>query len=164
VKIFAAAGDVNCRRGRCAVAWRTAALGGRGLHGSTDARAAHGRLRLYDRSAALAVDLRVEDPMYATLSYDLSAGPEAIEAVRESLLKPFDGREVCDLLADTFVCAIDNTADYLELVKDLKAVARDFPGQLEFVFTLHRAGDPLRSNANFPSSKVRKILGSGGGA
>lgn len=99
--------------------------------------------------------------MYATLSYDLNAGPEPIEDVRDSLLKPFDGRDTCDLLADTFICEIDNTADYLELVKELKAVASDFPGQLQFVFTLHRAGDPLRANGNFPKNKAKIILGLG---
>lgn len=101
--------------------------------------------------------------MYATLSYDLNAGQHPLEDVRTALVTLFDGRRTCDLLSDTFICEIDNTADYLELVKDLQRVGKDFPGQFQFVITLHRAGDPLRSNGTFPKSKARNILESGGG-
>lgn len=101
--------------------------------------------------------------MYATLSYDVNAGPRPIEDVREALLKPFDGRATCDLLSDTFICEIDDTEDYLALAKDLKQIGGEFPGQFQFVFTLHRAGDPLRSNGQFPKPRAREILGSGDG-
>jgi hypothetical protein len=96
--------------------------------------------------------------VYATLSYDVSAGPEPLEDVRQAILALFKDRLTCDLLSDTFICDIANTADYLGLVKQLRKVGNDFQDQFEFVFTLHRTGDPLRSNAAFPKAKANAII------
>ena len=100
--------------------------------------------------------------MYATLSYDMNAGPSPIEDVRAALTGIFDGRARCDLLADTFISEVDDTADYLALVKDLRGIDKDFPGQFQFVITLHRSGDPLRSNATFSKAKAKTILSGDG--
>jgi hypothetical protein len=99
--------------------------------------------------------------MYATLSYDLNAGRERIEDVRRAIVDLFKDRLTCDLLADTFICNITNTADYLALVKKLRKIGTDFEDQFEFVFTLHRTGDALRSNAAYPKAKARKIIDPG---
>ena len=99
--------------------------------------------------------------MYATLSYDVNAGPERIEDVRRAILDLFKDRFTCDLLSDTFICGIVNTADYLAMVKKLRRIGTDFQDQFEFVFTLHRTGDPLRSNAAYPEAKARKIIDPG---
>jgi hypothetical protein len=96
--------------------------------------------------------------MYATLSYDVNAGPEPTEYVRRAIVDLFKDRLTCDLLADTFICNIVNTADYLALVKKLRKIGTDFADQFEFVFTLHRTGDPLRSNAAYPKARARKII------
>ena len=96
--------------------------------------------------------------MYATLSYDVTAGPEPIEDVRAAMVELFAERDTCDMLSDTFICAVDDTADYLSLAKKLKQIGTDFPAQFLFVFTLHRAGDPLRSNGNFPKPQAKEIL------
>jgi hypothetical protein len=101
--------------------------------------------------------------MYATLSYDVNAGLRPIEDVRTALVRLFEERTICDLLSDTFISEIDNTADYLSLVNDLRRIDKDFPGQFQFVFTLHRSGDPLRSNATFPKTKAKAILHPGDG-
>jgi hypothetical protein len=101
--------------------------------------------------------------MYATLSYDLNAGQHPVVDVRAALVVLFDGRATCDLLADTFISEIDDTADYLSLVKDLRRIGKDFPGQFQFVITLHRSGDPLRSNGTFPKTKAKTILQPGDG-
>jgi len=99
--------------------------------------------------------------MYATLSYDVNAGPERIEDVRRAILDLFKDRFTCDLLSDTFICSIVNTADYLAMVKKLKRIGTGFQDQFEFVFTLHRTGDPLRSNAAYSKAKARKIIDPG---
>ena len=98
--------------------------------------------------------------MYATLSYDVNAGDEPIEVVRGAVVQLFADRTSCDMLSDTFICTVDNTEDYLDLTKKLKQIGTDHPGQFLFVFTLHRAGDPLRSNGNFQKPKAKEILDS----
>lgn len=99
--------------------------------------------------------------MYATLSYDVSAGPSPIEDVRQAILEVFKERETCDLLSDTFICEIENTADYLAVVRKLRRIGNDVDGQFQFVFTLHSAGAALRSNASFPKSKANDIIDPG---
>jgi hypothetical protein len=96
--------------------------------------------------------------MYATLSYDVSAGPVPLEEVRRAILELFADRLTCDLLSDTLICEIVNTADYLGLVRKLRSIGRNFEDQFEFVFTLHRAGDALRSNAAFPKARANAII------
>ena len=96
--------------------------------------------------------------MYATLSYDVNAGPEPTDDVRAAMAELFEDRETCDMLSDTFICTVDDTADYLELARKLKQIGTDFPGQFQYVFTLHRAGDPLRSNGNYPKPQAKEIL------
>jgi hypothetical protein len=96
--------------------------------------------------------------MYATLTYDVSAGSEPLEDLRRAILDLFSDRLTCDLLSDTFICDIVNTADYLALVKKLRKIGNDFEDQFEFVFTLHRTGEPLRSNAAYPKAKANAII------
>jgi hypothetical protein len=96
--------------------------------------------------------------MYATLSYDVSAGTTPIEDVRDLILDVFKGRETCDLLSDTFICEIKNTEDYLAVVKKLRKVGTDVDGQFQFVFTLHSSGAPLRSNASYSKAKANDII------
>jgi hypothetical protein len=91
----------------------------------------------------------------------VSAGPTPIDEVRHQILDVFTGRATCDLLADTFICEIENTADYLALVRKLRKVGNDLDGQFQFVLTLHTAGAPLRSNASFPKSKANDIIDPG---
>jgi hypothetical protein len=102
-----------------------------------------------------------ETSMYATLSYDVSAGQAPIEAVRKMIVEVFKNRATCDLLSDTFICEVENTADYLAVVRKLRKVGNDLGGQFQFVFTLHAAGAPLRSNASFPKSKANDIIDPG---
>lgn len=97
--------------------------------------------------------------MYATLSYDVSIGPVTIEEVRTSIVDLFKDRATCDLLADTFICDIENTADYLAVVKDLQRLGSDLDGQFQYVFTLHPGGAKLRSNAPFSKAKAKDIIG-----
>ena len=99
--------------------------------------------------------------MYATLSYDVSAGLTPIDAVRQMILEVFTDRATCDLLSDTFICEVKNTADYLAVVRKLRKVGSDLDGQFQFVFTLHASGAPLRSNASFPKSKANDIIDPG---
>jgi hypothetical protein len=96
--------------------------------------------------------------MYATLSYDLNAGPEPIDDLRMSLIALFADRDTCDLLADTFICDVESGADFFALEKKLKKIGSDFDGQFIYVFTLHRTGSPLRSNATYPKAKARSII------
>lgn len=96
--------------------------------------------------------------MYATLSYDVSAGTTPIEDVRKLILDVFKERETCDLLSDTFICEVKNTEDYLAVTRKLRKVGNDVDGQFQFVFTLHSAGAPLRSNASFPKAKANDII------
>lgn len=96
--------------------------------------------------------------MYATLSYDVSSGGTPVDEVRQAILGACGDRERLDLLADTLICTVRNTADYLELVKALKKVAKDTDGQCQFVVTLHSAGAPLRSNAPFSQAKASAII------
>jgi hypothetical protein len=99
--------------------------------------------------------------MYATLSYDVSAGPTPIEDVRKLILGVFEDHDTCDLLSDTFICKVANTAEYLALSRKLRKVGTDVGGQFQFVFTLHSAGAPLRTNAVFPKAKANDILDPG---
>ena len=99
--------------------------------------------------------------MYATLSYDVTSGSEPIDDVRQAILAVFAERETCDLLSDTFICEVDTTEDYLDLFRRLRRVGNDFEDQFLFVFTLHRAGSPLKSNASFPKAKANAIIDPG---
>jgi hypothetical protein len=101
--------------------------------------------------------------MYATLSYEVNAGPSPVEEVRAALAGVFADRTTCDLLSDTFISEVEDTSDYLALVKVLRRVDKDFPGQFQFVITLHRSGDPLRSNGAFSRARAKAIV-SGDGA
>jgi hypothetical protein len=96
--------------------------------------------------------------MYGTLSYDLNAGKEPIEDVRATLLELFDDRESCDLLSDTFICTVEDAADFLELSDALKELGKTFAGQFQFVFTLHEPTDPLRANGKYPKQQARNIM------
>ena len=96
--------------------------------------------------------------MYATLSYAVSAGPEPVEQVRRAVGDLFKDRLTCDLLSGTLICDIENTADYLLVVKELRKIGKDFHDQFDFVVTLHRTGDPLRSNARYSRAKAGAII------
>lgn len=99
--------------------------------------------------------------MYATLSYDVNAGTETVDTVRRAIIETFADRSTCDLLSDTFICEIETTADYLSMVRKLKKLGNDFPGQFLYVFTLHNTGSPLRSNATFSKAAVDAIIAPG---
>ena len=99
--------------------------------------------------------------MYGTLSYDVSAGATPIEDLRKMILDVFEGRATCDLLSDTFICEVQNTADYLALFRKLRKVGTDTDGQFQFVFTLHSTGGALRSNAPFSKAKANAIVDPG---
>lgn len=99
--------------------------------------------------------------MYATLSYDVSAGHTPIEDVRKLILDVFKDRATCDLLSDTFICEIKNTEDYLAVHRKLRRVGNEVDGQFQFVFTLHTTGSPLRSNAPFSKAKANDIIDPG---
>jgi hypothetical protein len=99
--------------------------------------------------------------MYATLSYDVNAGSHSVDSVRRAILDAFADRTTCDLLADTFICEIETTSDYLAVVRKLKKIGNDFPGQFLYVFTLHNAGSPLRSNATFSEAVADTIIDPG---
>jgi hypothetical protein len=101
--------------------------------------------------------------MYATLSYDLNAGPEPIDDLRRSLIALFADRDTCDLLADTFICDVESGTDFLTVDKKLRKLASDFDGQFIYVFTLHRTGSPLKSNATYPKAKAKAIIDPEGG-
>jgi hypothetical protein len=96
--------------------------------------------------------------MYATLSYDVTAGLTSVEEVRQMILDVLRDRETCDLLSDTLICEIENTADYLALVRKLRKVGNDVDPQFQFVITLHPAGAALRSNATFPKAQANEII------
>ena len=96
--------------------------------------------------------------MYATLSYDVTAGLTSVDEVRQKILDVFKDREICDLLSDTLICEIENTSDYLAVVRKLRKVGNDVDPQFQFVITLHDAGAPLRSNATFPKAKANEII------
>lgn len=99
--------------------------------------------------------------MYATLSYDVTAGLTSVDDVRQMILDVFKDRATCDLLSDTFICEVENTADYLAVVRKLRKVGNDVDGQFQFVMTLHAAGAALRSNATFPKAKANDIIDPG---
>jgi hypothetical protein len=99
--------------------------------------------------------------MYGTLSYDVSAGQKPVEDVRKAIIDVFKDRETCDLLSDTFICEIESTSDYLTVVRKLRKIGNELDDQFQFVFTLHTAGAPLRSNASFPKSKANDIIDPG---
>lgn len=96
--------------------------------------------------------------MYATLSYDVTAGLTSIDDVRQMIIDVFKDRETCDLLSDTMICEVENTADYLALARKLRKVGNDVDPQFQFVITLHAAGAALRSNATFPKAKANEII------
>jgi len=96
--------------------------------------------------------------MYATLSFDVSAGAEPIADLRETLMQRLGNRDVCDLLSDVLICSISDADDYTALVKKLRSLSADFPGQFQFVITLHRSGEPLRSNAKFSRDEASEII------
>jgi hypothetical protein len=96
--------------------------------------------------------------MYATLSYDVTAGLTSVDDVRQMILDVFKDRETCDLLSDTLICEIENTADYLAVVRKLRKVGNDVDPQFQYVITLHAAGAQLRSNATFPKAKASEII------
>jgi hypothetical protein len=96
--------------------------------------------------------------MYATLAYDVFSGSEPVADVRQAIADVFQDRDKLDLLAEVFICRLNTTAEYLELVRDLRRVSSDFPGQFEFVFTLHRKGDPLKSNAGYSQASANAII------
>ncbi|HXT71040.1 MAG TPA: hypothetical protein VN700_14860 [Vicinamibacterales bacterium] len=98
--------------------------------------------------------------MYATLSYDINAGSEPIEDVRDAVLKALGNtRERCDVLSDTLICEIDDAGDYEDLVDSLREVGTEFSGQFQFVITLHEAKSPLRSNGKFVRADAKAIIG-----
>jgi hypothetical protein len=99
--------------------------------------------------------------MYATLSYDVNAGLQRVEDVRHALLELLKDRDTCDLLSDTLICDVATTADYLEVAKQLRKIGNDFPDQFQFVFTLHRTGQALRSNGSFSKAKANAIIDPG---
>lgn len=101
--------------------------------------------------------------MYATLSYDVNAGPEPIEDVRQALVDLFAERETCDVLSDTFICDVESNTDFLAVNTKLKKIGADFEGQFFYVFTLHNTRAPLRSNATYPKDKARAIIDPEGG-
>lgn len=96
--------------------------------------------------------------MYATVSYDVTAGQTSVDDVRQMILEVFKDRATCDLLSDTFISEVENTADYLAVVRKLRKVGNDVDGQFQFVITLHAAGAALRSNASFPKGKANDII------
>ena len=99
--------------------------------------------------------------MYATLSYDLNAGREPVADVRQAVIDVFNDRLTCDLLSGTLICDIGNTADYLAIVRKLRKIGTVFKDQFDFVFTLHRTGDPLRSNASYSKARANAIIDPG---
>jgi len=102
--------------------------------------------------------------MYAEFSYDIAAGAQQNVSVLSEILKKFEvkpngqARQRCDLLSDTFISEVENTADYLAVVRKLRKVGNDVDGQFQFVITLHAAGAALRSNATFPKAKANDII------
>lgn len=96
--------------------------------------------------------------MFATLSYDVNTGAEPIEDVRAEIFKLFKNRDTCDLLSDTFICNVDDADDFTDLVKKLRQLGTDFSGQFQFVMTLHKPTDPLRSNGKFSREEAKKIM------
>lgn len=99
--------------------------------------------------------------MYATLSYDVNAGATPIESVRQRVIGLFMDRRTCDLLSDTFICEVESAADFADISDDLRLLGEEVEGQFTYVFTLHRTGSPLRSNADFPKSKASRIIDPG---
>ena len=99
--------------------------------------------------------------MYATFSYDVITGPNSVDDVRTAILEVFGDRRMCDLLADTFICEVADTSDFLGLVRQLKRASKDLDGQFIFVMTIHEAGTRLNCNADFSRAKVKAIIGSG---
>lgn len=99
--------------------------------------------------------------MYATFSYDVSTGANSVDDVRTAILDVFGDRKMCDLLADTFICEIVDTSDFLALVRRLKKASKDLDGQFVFVMTIHDGGTRLNCNADFSKAKAKAIVGSG---
>lgn len=99
--------------------------------------------------------------MYAMFSYDVSTGRNSVDDVRTAILDVFGDRRMCDLLADTFICEIADTSDFLALVRQLKRASKDLNDQFVFVMTIHDAGTRLTCNADFSRAKAKAIIGSG---
>lgn len=99
--------------------------------------------------------------MYATISYDVNSGAEPIGDIHQAVVDLLKDRDTCDLLSDTLICEVADSDDYLQLTKDLRKIGSDFSGQFQFVVTLHRGGDPLRSNGKFARAQAKEIIGSG---
>jgi hypothetical protein len=97
--------------------------------------------------------------MYATLSYEVSAGSTPTEDVRKQIFKVFEECDTCDFLPGTFICTVKNTQDYQTLATKLRAVGRAVNGQFQYVFTLHNAGGLIRTNATFTKAKADEITG-----
>ena len=95
--------------------------------------------------------------MYATFSYDVSAGDRSIEELRTAIFEVFKERDSCDLLADTLICRVKNTDDYLAIARDLKKLGTTFADQFQYVLTLHPAGALLRSNSTLPKTEISDI-------
>lgn len=99
--------------------------------------------------------------MYATFSYDVTTGPNSVDEVRTAILDVFGDRNMCDLLADTLICEIADTSDFLALVRQLKKASKNLDDQFVFVMTIHEAGTRLNCNADFSKAKAKEIIGSG---
>lgn len=97
--------------------------------------------------------------MYATVSHDVTSGPEPIADVRQAVRDLFAGRDTFDLLSDTFISRIENAADFLDLVMGLKKIGTDFPDQFQFICTQHRTNDLLRANEALPAAARAIIAG-----
>jgi len=96
--------------------------------------------------------------MYATFSYDVTAGERPIEELRTAIFDLFKERLAGDLLADTLICRVKNTDDYLAIARDLKRLSTEFEDQFQYVLTLHSAGAPLRSNSSLPKPTIAEII------
>ncbi len=96
--------------------------------------------------------------MYATFSYDVSAGDRPVEELRTAIFDLFKERLSCDLLADTLICRVRNTDEYLEIARDLKKLGTTFEDQFQYVLTLHSAGALLRSNSVLPKTKISEVI------
>ena len=97
--------------------------------------------------------------MYATISHDVTSGASPTADVRAAVVALVATRDTFDLLSDTFICSIENAADFLDLVKDLKKIGTDFPDQFQFICTQHRTNDLLRANDALPAAAKAIIAG-----
>jgi hypothetical protein len=123
-----------------------------------DSTALAGFERNPSRSNSVPRAIVTEARMYATFSYDVTAGDRSIEELRTAIFELFQDRLAGDLLADTLICRVKNTDDYLAIARDLKKLSTDFEDQFQYVLTLHSAGAPLRSNSSLPRAKIAEII------